>query len=105
MSRLVKHFVKNPKVLVKIETLDLTKGEKNKLTDLAILLYHQKLLNRLLDYLEEEDRKVFLELLVTAEEDRYLEFLHEKITNLEAVVEVAILQIEEQIEADLVEYS
>lgn len=104
MSRLVKNLVKNPKVLVEIQSLELSKKEKEKLTELASLLYHQKLLNRVLDYLEEEDKKIFLEMLVSENDDKYLLFLHERIENLENIVEVAVLEIEEQISKDLKEF-
>ena len=79
MSVLVEHFVKEPKIFIEIEKFNLGKEESERLTQLVTLLYHQKLLNRFLDYLEEEDKKVFLELVVAGTNENYLEFLHQKI--------------------------
>lgn len=101
MSRLVKHFVKQPKIYLEIDKLTLGVAERNKLTELVTLLYHQKLLNKFLEYLEEEDKKIFLELLVVGSDANYLEFLHQRIVNLEQVVEGAIIEIEQQIMEDL----
>ena|SRR3989344_261773 len=101
MSVLVEHFVKEPKIFIEIEKFNLGKEESERLTQLVTLLYHQKLLNRFLDYLEEEDKKVFLELVVAGTNENYLEFLHQKIGNLEEVVVSAITDIESQIMEDL----
>ncbi len=103
MSKLVRHLVKNPKVLIEIQNLKISKQEKEKLTEMAILIYHQKLLNRILDYLEEQDKELFLELFFSGEDQTYLQFLHEKIMDLENIIEVAILEIEGQILTDIKE--
>lgn len=100
MSTLVKHFIKNPKIYLEIQKFELEQSEKNNLTDLVTLLYHQKLLNKFLEQLEEEDKKVFLELVLLSSDENYLEFLHQKIVNLEEVVVEAIGEIEEQILED-----
>lgn len=101
MSVIVRHFVKEPKVLIHIESLDLSQAEKDHLQEMAILLYHQKLLNRFLEYLQEEDKKVFLEMVLNRLDENYLEFLHQRIENLEAVVSTAIVEIEQQILEDI----
>lgn len=101
MSVLVRHLVKNPKILLEIKKLNLAEYEENELMQMVTLLYHQKLLNRLLEFLEEEDKKIFLELLISTTEQNYLEFLHLRIANLEQIVEQAIIEIEEQISTDL----
>ena len=103
MSILVRHFIKEPKIFLEIEKLDVEKHEKSKLIEMVTLLYHQKLLNKVLEYLEEKDKQVFLELLLVGTGENYLEFLHQKIANLEEVVEEAIIVIEQQIMEDLKE--
>ncbi len=100
MSILVRHFIKEPKIFIEIGKLDVEEQEKVKLTEIVTLLYHQKLLNRVLEYLEEKDKQVFLELLVIGTGENYLEFLHQKIANLEEIVKEAIVGIEEQIMED-----
>lgn len=100
MSILVKHFIKEPKIYLEIEKLGLTSEEKFSLTQSVTLLYHQKLLNKLLEYLEEEDKKIFLELLIVGGEENYLEFLHQKIMNLEEIVKNAVEEIEKHLLKD-----
>lgn len=101
MSILVRHFVKKPKIYLEIEKLDLDVAEKNNLTETVTLLYHQNLLNKLLEYLEETDKKIFLELLIVGGESNYLEFLRQKIHNLETIVEYAVSEIEDKLYEDL----
>jgi len=97
MSLLVKHFVTNPKILVTIEALSLSPEEKDKLTEIATLVYHQKLLNKFLDHLAEEDKRTFVEKVLADPKEDSLNFLHEKIENIERVVEEAIFEIEEKL--------
>lgn len=101
MSLLVSHFVGKPKILLEIEKLDFEEHEENRLTELVTLLYHQKLLNRFLDNLIEEDKKIFLELMMTNTNEVYLQFLHQKIANLEEIVSSAVDEVEKQIQQDL----
>ena len=103
MSILVKHFIKEPKIFIEINKLKVEESEKVKLTEMVTLLYHQKLLNKVLEYLEEKDKQVFLELLIVGTGENYLEFLHQKITNLEEVVKEAIIVIEQQLMEDIKE--
>jgi len=97
MSLLVKHFVANPKVLFYINDLELSEEEKSKLIELTTLLYHQKLLNKFLDRLEQEDKKIFMEKILVESQESSLDFLHEKIEDIEKVVEEAIFEIEEKL--------
>lgn len=59
MSLLVKHFIGQPKLLLEVKDLGLEASEREELEGLITLLYHQKLLNRLLEYLEESDKRIF----------------------------------------------
>ncbi len=101
MSILVKHFVTNPRVLMDIEGLSLDQEEKNKLTEIATLIYHQKLLNKFLDELIEEDKKIFIDKVLTDSKEDSLNFLYEKIENIEKVVEKAIFEIETKLLEDI----
>ncbi len=101
MSKLVKHFIKEPKVLIRVRALDISDEESSRLVELVTLLYHQKLLNQFLEHLEEEDKKIFLELVIAETDGNYLEFLHQRISNLEEIVEKAMLEIDDQISQDL----
>ncbi len=101
MSILVKHFVTNPRVLINIGELSLEQAEKDRLTEIATLIYHQKLLNKFLDNLAEEDKKIFIEKVLTDPKEDSLNFLHEKIDGIERVVEEAIFEIEEKLLEDI----
>lgn len=100
MSILVKNFVNNPKVIVAISNLDLSDQEKIKLTETVVLLYHQKLLTKFLEKLVEEDKKLFMEVLLGSSQTAAISFLREKIGGIEKVVEEAIFELEEQILVD-----
>lgn len=101
MSLLVKHFVKNSKTLEKLQSSALAEQEKMKLAEIIVLIYHQKLLNRFLDNLEEEDRRMFLELLAGEKSLETVEFLHWKIEKIENLVEFALLEVEQELIADI----
>ncbi len=101
MSILVKHFVLEPKVLLTISELRLEKDEKEKLTEIALLVYHQKLLNKFLDKLAEADKRIFMEKLLSGPQEESIEFLHEKIVGIEKVVDEAIFEIETILLADI----
>lgn len=103
MSFLVKHFVINPKAIIALEEFDLNEEEKIKLTDAVILLYHQKLLTKFLEKLEKTDKELFLESFMNEPQEKAISFLRERITDIEAVVEEAIAEIEEQILNDFME--
>lgn len=100
MSILVKSFISNPRVVGTINELDISQTEKVKLTEAMVLLYHQKLLTKFLEKLVEEDRKLFMEQLLVGSQEKAIDFLREKIIDIEIVVEEAIFELEEQILAD-----
>lgn len=101
MSLLVKHFVKEPKILVQITSLEISEAEKQKLTESIILLYHQQLLNKFLEKLDETSKKAFLELHLSASHEETISFLQEKIDGIENIVERAIEEIDNKIAQDL----
>lgn len=101
MSLLVKYFVKNSKPLQKLQVSSLSQREKTRLVEIIILIYHQKLLNRFLDNLEEADKRLFLELLASQKSLETVEFLHSKIERIENLVELAILEVEQELIEDL----
>lgn len=101
MSLLVKHFVKEPKILVKVHSLTITDEEKQKLTESIVLLYHQQLLNRFLDKLDEVGKKAFLDLHLSSSHEETIGFITQRIENIEAVVQEAIFEIDEKIVEDL----
>jgi hypothetical protein len=101
LSALVKRYVKNPKVLLRIQNLDITPLEKEKLTEVIGLIYHQKLLNELLLRLDEESKRLFLEKHFSENQNEALSFLEEQIEDIEDVVEKALIEIEEKLLEDL----
>ncbi len=100
MSILVKNFVKNPRVVIAINKLEVSDQEKIKLTETVVLLYHQKLLTLFLEKLVEADKKLFMEALLGNSQTEAIRFLREKIEGIEKVVEAAIFELEEQILID-----
>ena len=101
MSILVKEFIKNPKAFVLLDSLELEKDEKAKAKDLLTMIYHQQLLNRLLEELSEENKQLFFEKHLTGEEGEAITFLRQKIEKIENVVEKALSEIDEKIIQDL----
>jgi len=101
MSILVKHFVNNPRIVLEIDKLSLSEEEKIRLTETIILLYHQKLLGKFLEYLEADDKKLLMHTLLQDSQSEAINLLREKIANIEEVVNDAIDELEEQILKDL----
>lgn len=100
MSILVKHFIVNPKAITKVFELSVSEEEKQKLTETIILLYHQKLLTVFLENLVENDKKLFLESLLTDSHEETISLLRNKIENIEKVVEESIYDLEEKLLKD-----
>lgn len=103
MSIIVKHFVKKSKTLESLQKSKLEETEKAKLAEIIVLIYHQKLLNRFLDNLNEDDKRILLEMLSQERSAESVDFLHEKIEKIESVVELALLETEDELALDLEE--
>lgn len=101
MSIIVRHFVKDPKAFTALGQLKLEESEKEKLTQVITLLYHQKLLNRFLEKLQEEDKRLLIESVMSENHDTTIAFLREKIEDIEQVVSESIIEIEDQVLSDL----
>lgn len=97
MSLLVKHFIATPKAIEVLVNLNLNQNEKQELAETTLLIYHQQLLNKFLEILEQEDRKIFMDNLLSEDQEKAFEFLHEKIQGIEQVVEQAVAEIEEKL--------
>ena len=95
--------------LVNIETLisnldelDLSAGEKAHLANLVDSSLHSAILDEILSNLSPEDKKLFLEKLETEKDhDKILEFLNEKIDNVEDRVKKVSDQLITELNEDL----
>jgi len=95
--------------LVNIETLisnldelDLSAGEKAHLANLVDSSLHSAILDEILSNLSPEDKKLFLEKLETEKDhDKILEFLNEKIDNVEDRVKKVSDQLITELHEDL----
>ena len=58
-------------------------------------------MNKFLDKLAEEDKKIFIEKVLANPKEDSLNFLHEKIENIEKVVEEAVFEIEGKLLEDI----
>jgi hypothetical protein len=103
MSLLVKHFVARPKAIEALERLEVSSEEKQQLAEMITLIYHQKLLNRFLEALSEEDKRLFMETFLGSYQEKSFTFLREKIVNIESIVEIALAEIEQKILEDFEE--
>jgi len=95
--------------LVNIETLisnldelDLSAGEKAHLANLVDSSLHSAILDEILSNLSPEDKKLFLEKLETEKDhDKILEFLNEKIENVEDRVKKVSEQLVSELHEDI----
>jgi len=95
--------------LVNIETLisnldelDLSTGEKAHLANLVDSSLHSAILDEILSNLSPEDKKLFLEKLETEKDhDKILEFLNEKIENVEDRVKKVSEQLVSELHEDI----
>ena len=82
MSILVEGYFKKEKILIELEGLDLQNEEKSKILKMTDELAELRLLDLVLEKLEEKDKELFLEQIHGGSAEIAAEFLRERIKNI-----------------------
>lgn len=84
-----------------LNTLNLTKQEKQDLLDIAHTHTHQHIIESILSNLTEADKKKFLELLAYGEDEKIWKHLNEKVDNIEDKIKDASQSIKKELSEDI----
>lgn len=101
MSILIESFVSWEKVNLELEHLDLQAKEKEKIMKMAQELAELKLLDIVLEKLEERDKELFMEQLHGESAEIAAEFLREKIAGIEKLLNEHACLLEAEILEDI----
>lgn len=101
MSILIESFVSWEKVNLELEHLDLQAEEKEKIMKMAQELAELKLLDIVLEKLEERDKELFMEQLHGGSAEIAAEFLREKIAGIEELLNEHTRLLEAEILKDI----
>lgn len=84
-----------------LETLNLTKQEKQELMDIAHTHTHQQIIASILSQLSEADKKKFLELLAYRQDEKIWKHLNEKVEKIEDKIKDASQSVKAELRADI----
>jgi len=101
MSILVEGYFKKEKILIELEGLDLQNEEKSKILKMADELAELRLLDSVLEKLEERDKELFLEQMHGGSAEIVAEFLRERIKNIEGLLLERARLLEDEIVEDI----
>ena len=101
MSILVEGYFKKEKILIELEGLDLQNEEKSKILKMADELAELRLLDSVLEKLEERDKELFLEQMHGGSAEIVAEFLRERIKNIEGLLLEHARLLEDEIVEDI----
>ena len=95
------HLVETTEIELKISQMTLSKDEKTHLSSLLEANIHSTVVNTVLSELSEDDKKKFLQNLVSDNHQETLEHLKTKIVNLEDKIKKSIGELREELLKDL----
>lgn len=101
MSILIEGFIKWGKINLELEQLDLQTEEKEKILKMAYELVELKLLDLVLEKLEEKDKELFMEQFHGGSVEIAAEFLREKIAGIEELLSERASLLEAEIVEDV----
>lgn len=105
MTKKAGHFYSNivsvEEVVSDLDLLNLTRGEKKELADLAHLNLHTAIVDAVLSELTDSDKKIFLELLARDEHEKIWKHLNEKVEEIEEKITTAGDQVKKELRGDI----
>lgn len=84
-----------------LESLNLSKKEKEELLEIAHINTHQSIIDTVLSHLEEEDKRRFLELLAEGKDEKIWEHLNAKVEKIEDKITAAADEIKRELKEDI----
>lgn len=97
------HIVETESITVELNKLDLSEEEKTHLISIADSSLHHAIVEAILSQLKEEDKKIFLEYLVSDEHDKVWELLNQKTENIEEKIKKAAEDLKTELHKDIKE--
>ena len=95
------HLISFDSLEQELNTLNLTKKEKQELMDIAHTHTHQQIIESILSLLSEEDKKKFLELLAYGEDEKIWKHLNQKVEKIEDKITDASETIKKELREDI----
>jgi len=96
------HLIETWDISLKLTEMDLSEDEKNHLTALAEANIHSTVIDTVLSELSKEDKKIFLQNLVSNNHEKTWEHLHGRIGKLEDKIINAVEKLKINLLMDLI---
>ncbi len=97
-------FIIIESVIAELDTLDLSKSEKNHLSVLLDSALHHSILDQILSHLGKDDKRVFLQLLLhQGKDEEILDFLSKRIENIDDKIKQAADDLVKQMHKEVKE--
>lgn len=104
---MLKHFysyhIETDSLILEIESLEIEEHEKKNLISLAESHIHHAIVDSILSNLAREDKKDFLKLLNSKNQEKIWKFLRGKVKNIEEKIEEAANEVKNQLFKDISE--
>lgn len=97
------HLVQIEEIVTGLEELGLTGEQKKHLASLVDSSIHGAVLNLVLDSLNDQDKKVFIDYLKKDNHDKTWEFLNQRMGSIEEKIRLEINRIKEKLHKDMKE--
>jgi len=97
------HLIQITDVTIRLSELDLTEDEKNHLLSLMEANIHSAVIDTVLSELSKEDKKIFLQNLVSENHEKTWEHLKSRIEKLDVKITKAIENLKEDLIKDVLE--
>ena len=97
------HIITTDTLHVALESLEVSPQEKEHLEMLVESSLYHTILNAILSELSEDDKKLFLEQLLSENDDEILSFLQKKIDNIEDKIKTAADGLIDELHKDIKE--
>lgn len=97
------HLIEIESIIIELDKMDLSKGEKDHLTSLIDSTLHNTILDAVLSELSPQDKRVFVNHLKEGSHDKIWQFLNEKVENIEDKIKKAAGELKSELHKDLQE--
>jgi Mg/Co/Ni transporter MgtE len=97
------HLIQITDVTIRLSELDLTEDQKNHLLSLMEANIHSAVIDTVLSELSKEDKKIFLQNLVSDNHERIWEHLKSRIGKAEDKIAKVVKELEEDLIKDMLE--
>lgn len=95
------HLIEIESLIVELDSLELSDKEKKHLASLVDSNLHQTILHAILDELNENEKKIFLEHLNNREHDKLWKLLNERIDGVEDKIKDAAEKLKTELKKDI----